>query len=88
MHIQTLNHDDPAIRERIFAYLAPHEAFGLFILGNLNTHFPGTHLYAAVEDERWLGLAGYYASLRSAIPFALDSQAAATLVEVVLKRVV
>jgi len=84
MLIDTLNHEDPAVRERVFGFLAPYEPFGLFILGNLNTRFPGTHLYAAAEAGRWLGLAGYYDGPRSLIPFSLHPETATALARHVL----
>jgi ribosomal protein S18 acetylase RimI-like enzyme len=84
LRIEPLDHEAAAVRERLFAFLAPHESYGLFILGNLNTRFPGTHLYAAVEGERWLGVAGYYDGPRSLIPFTLDVAVATALAEQVL----
>lgn len=84
MLIERLDHEEAAVREQVFGYLAPQEAHGLFILGNLNTRFPGTHLYAASADGRWRGLAGYYEGPRSVIPVAGCPEAARALARHVL----
>lgn len=71
--IRKLNHEDPVIRQQIFAFLAEYEPHALFILGNLTMNFRQSHLYAAVKDSRWLGIAGYYAAVKSLIPFSADA---------------
>lgn len=73
--IEKLDHEDPGIRERIFHFLAPYEPYALFILGNLTMNFPDTHLYIAVQDGIWSGIAGYYAIANSSlIPFSRDPE--------------
>lgn len=71
--IEKLDHENSAIRKEIFAFLAEYEPHALFILGNLTMNFPQSHLYAAVKDGRWLGIAGYYAIPKSLIPFSTDA---------------
>jgi ribosomal protein S18 acetylase RimI-like enzyme len=71
--IEKLDHENSAIRNRIFEFLAEYEPHALFILGNLTMNFPQSHLYAAVKDGRWLGIAGYYDFGKSFIPFSTDA---------------
>jgi hypothetical protein len=59
LRIEKLDHEGPAARERVFGFPAPHETHNLFIPGNLNTRFPGAHLYVAERANRWVGVAGY-----------------------------
>lgn len=79
LQMEALDPEDAAVRARVFAFLAPHESTGLYILGNLNSGVPGTHLYAAVDGGRWLGLAGYYDGPRSLVPCALVPEVGAEL---------
>ncbi len=71
--IEELDHTDAAVRQKIIAYLAERETHALFILGNLTMDAPQTHLYAAVKDGHWLGIAGYYAIYKSLVPFSVDA---------------
>jgi ribosomal protein S18 acetylase RimI-like enzyme len=71
--IEKLDHENAAIRQEIFAFLAEYEPHALFILGNLTMSFPQSHLYAAVKGGRWLGIAGYYAIPKALIPFSMDA---------------
>jgi ribosomal protein S18 acetylase RimI-like enzyme len=86
MRIDKLDHDNPAVRERLIGFLAPHEAACLFITGNLLCGFPGSHLYAAERGGRWLGVAGYYDGPRSVAAFALEAEAARELARAVAGR--
>jgi ribosomal protein S18 acetylase RimI-like enzyme len=79
MQIEKLNIGDQHTRSRIADYLAPHEAYALFILGNLKLDFPGTHLYAAAENGQWFGIAGYYSSYTSVSLFAENAKASRAL---------
>jgi predicted GNAT family acetyltransferase len=71
--IEKLNHDCPHIRKAIFEFLAEHEVHALFILGNLRMNFPQTHLYVAVKNGCWIGIAAYYEIYKSLLPFAMDA---------------
>ena len=71
--IEKLDHENSDIRKRIFEFLAEYEPHALFILGNLTMNFPHSHLYSAVKDGRWLGIAGYYDFGKSFIPFSTDA---------------
>jgi len=80
MQIEKLNLGDPSVQARLVEYLTPHESYALFLLGNLKTCFPGSHLYAAVKDDRWLGVAGYYESYTSVSLFAENAEASRALI--------
>ena len=86
LRIEKVDHEDLAMRERLFAFLAPHEAYCLFITGNLKNDFPESHLYAAVLRDKWIGLAGYYGRPKSVIPFATDPDTARVLARYVADR--
>ena len=72
--IVKLDHENSAVRKEIFDYLAEYEPHALFILGNLTMNFSRSHLYAAMKDGRWLGIAGYYDFGKSFIPFSTDAE--------------
>lgn len=72
--IEKLDHENSAIRKKIFEFLAEYEPHALFILGNLTMKFPHSYLYAAAKDGRWLGIAGYYDFVKSFIPFSTDAE--------------
>jgi ribosomal protein S18 acetylase RimI-like enzyme len=80
MHIEMLNHEDPDTRARLVEYLAPNESYALFLLGNLTANHPGSHLYAAVKEGRWRGVAGYYDSYKSVSLFAEDTESSRALI--------
>jgi ribosomal protein S18 acetylase RimI-like enzyme len=71
--IEKLDHENAGVREKIFSFLAENEKHALFILGNLNMNFPQSHIYAAVKEGRWLGIAAYYSLKNSLIPFSMDA---------------
>ncbi len=73
MTIEKIDHKDPAVKERLREYLAPHEPHAMFILGNLRTDRP-TDLYVAGRDGQWAGVCGYYGTFKSLIPFSTDEQ--------------
>ncbi len=72
--VEKLDHEDSAVRKKIFDFLAEHEPHALFILGNLTMNFPHSHLYAALKNGRWVGIAGYYDFGKSLIPFSTDAE--------------
>ena len=84
--IHKLDLDNERVRARLTSYLAPHEAHALFILGNLNQRFPGSHMYVAQAGDTWVGVAGYYAGPRSLIPFSEEPEAVRALVRHVAAR--
>ena len=86
LRVEKVEHTDPAVRERIIEFLAPHEAHTLFILGNLMAEFPGCNLYVADRDGEWLGIAGYYERPRSLIPFSTNADVVRALVRHVAER--
>lgn len=80
LQVGKINHDDEAVRRRIFEFLAPREAHNLFILGNLTAGMAGSHLYAASMNGQWLGVCAYYDQPKSLIPFATDPDVVRALV--------
>jgi ribosomal protein S18 acetylase RimI-like enzyme len=78
--IEKLDHEQAIIRKTIFEFLADREPHALFILGNLNMNFPKSHLYAAVKEGHWVGIAGYYELPKSLVPFSVDVEATRALV--------
>lgn len=77
--IRKLDHQRESVRRAVFEWLMPHEVHALFILGNLAARFAGSHLYVAQRDDQWVGVAGYYQSPRSLIPFSTDPQVSRAL---------
>lgn len=86
LRIDKVDHTEPAVRERIVAFLAPHEAHALFILGNLMAGFAGSNLYVASRSGEWLGVAGFYEGPASLIPFSTDADVVRALVRHVAER--
>jgi len=78
--VEKIDHEDPAVREKVYEFLAPHEPYCLFITGNLKMGFPGSHLYVARRGVDWLGVAGYYAGPKSLIPFSPEPEAVRVLI--------
>ena len=84
--IDKLDHGDPRVRERLFAFLRPHEAECLLITGNLKNRFPGTHLYAAGRRGEWLGVGGYYEEPQAVVLGAADDETARALAAELARR--
>ena len=84
--IHKLDLDNERVCAKLTSYLAPHEPHALFILGNLNQRFPGSHIYVAQAGDTWVGVAGYYAGPRSLIPFSDDPDVVRALVRHVVAR--
>ena len=79
--VESIDPQDARIRERLYDFLAPYEAYSLFITGNLKNNFPDSHLYIARRGERWAGVAGYYELFGSMVPFAFDQETTRALVQ-------
>lgn len=77
--IEKIDHEDPAVKERLRGFLAPHEPHAMFILGNLRTNRK-TDLYVAGNNGQWAGVCGYYGTFKSLIPFSTDQQVVRELV--------
>lgn len=84
--IDKLDHGDPRVRERLFAFLRPHEAECLLITGNLKNRFPGTHLYAAGRRGEWLGVGGYYEEPQAVVLGAAGDETARALAAELARR--
>jgi predicted GNAT family acetyltransferase len=79
LQVEKIDHDDVSVRKRLFDFLAPHEAYCLFITGNLKRSFPDSHIYIAKQGEDWVGVAGYYGIFCSVVPFAFEPETARAL---------
>lgn len=77
--IEKVDQSDERVRHQLLELLAPQEAQNLFILGNLATNFPDSHIYVAAAGEKWLGVAAYYAIPKSLIPFSEYPEVVAAL---------
>jgi hypothetical protein len=48
MKITQFDGNQESVRKELIAYLAPHEAQALFLLGNLQSHFQPAFTYIAI----------------------------------------
>ena len=80
IQIQKVDHEQDDIRHALIGYLAARETHNLFILGNLVTRFPGSHVYVASRQGKWAGVAGYYQTPKSIIPYSTDPEITRALV--------
>jgi ribosomal protein S18 acetylase RimI-like enzyme len=86
IEIRKIDHEDRQVKARVFDFLAPCETHALFILGNLNEGFPGSHLYVAERGGQWLGIAAYYERPKALIPFSHDAEVVRKLTRHVAER--
>ena len=86
LRLEKVNHEEASMRKRIFDFLAPHEAYCLFITGNLKQSFPDSHIYIARDGENWAGVAGYYGIPRSIVLFSFQQEVARALTRHVAER--
>jgi ribosomal protein S18 acetylase RimI-like enzyme len=86
VQVESIDPQDARIRARLFDFLAPYEAYSLFITGNLKNNFTDSHLYIAKRGEHWVGVAGYYELFQSMVPFALDPETTRALVKRITEK--
>lgn len=86
LNIWKIDPEDAINRRALYEYLEPYEAHTLFIVGNLSSRFPGSHLYIAARGKQWVGLAGYYELPKSLIPFSTEPEVAKALARHVAGR--
>ncbi|HEX2973997.1 MAG TPA: GNAT family N-acetyltransferase [Tepidisphaeraceae bacterium] len=79
LSIWKIDHEDAGHRRALYDYLGPQEAHALFIVANLSSRLPGSHLYIASRGSEWVGIAGYYELPKSLIPFSTDPDVARAL---------
>jgi RimJ/RimL family protein N-acetyltransferase len=85
LFIEKIDHEDAGMRERLYNFLAPHEAYCLFITGNLKRALPDSHIYIARQGKDWIGVAGYYGIPRSIVLFSLHSETSRALTRYIAK---
>lgn len=84
LQIQKVDHEQEEVRRALIGFLAERETHNLFILGNLMARFPGSHIYVASRHGRWAGVAGYYQTPKSIIPYSIDAEISRALVRHIL----
>lgn len=81
-----VNHHSKNVQKEITDFLAPDEKYNLFILGNLgNKNIPAC-LYTIRKEGNIVGVAGYYPSFKSFMPFSRDPQAIKILTQHAIAR--
>ena len=78
--LSRIEHAEACEKARLVDFLSSRETHNLFILGNLQREFPGTHLYAASCDGRWCGVAAYYEMPKSLCLYSEDREVVRALV--------
>ncbi len=86
MKITQFDGNQESARKELIAYLAPHEAQALFLLGNLQSHFQPAFIYIAKENNRIVGVCGYYPTFQSCTIFSESSEASRAFARIVLKE--
>jgi hypothetical protein len=86
VQVRRINHTEESVQQVIYEFLAPHETYCLFIIGNMKRNFPDSHIYLATRGSQYVGVAGYYEGFHSVIPFALDPEATRALIRHVTQQ--
>lgn len=86
LQLEKVNHEDLDVRKHIFDFLAPHEAYCLFITGNLKRCFPDSHHYIARRGKDWVGIAAYYGHPNSIVLFCFNPETGRALTRHVAER--
>jgi ribosomal protein S18 acetylase RimI-like enzyme len=73
-------------RKNLIAYLQPHEAQALFLLANLQSHMEPSFVYVAKENNRIIGVCGYYPTFKSCTIFSERSVASKAFAQTMLKN--
>jgi hypothetical protein len=84
--ITQVNVDQESVCKELIAYLALHEAQALFLLGNLQSHFQPAFTYIANENNRVVGVCGYYPTFQSCTIFSESDEASKAFAQIVLKK--
>ena len=85
-HVFEVDTGKKQVCQDLIAYLAPHEIHALFLLGNLQRHFHPAFTYIAKENNRIVGVCGYYPSFQSCTIFSESSEASRAFARTVLKE--
>ncbi len=86
MHIAEVDMSKKQVRQDLIAYLKPHETHALFLLGNLQSHFQTVFTYFAKENNRIVGVCGYYPTFQSCTIFSESSEASRAFARTILKE--
>ena len=86
LEITQLDINQESVRQDLIAYLKPHETQALFLLGNLQSHFQPSFVYVAKENNRMVGVCGYYPTFQSCTIFSESAEASRAFARVVLKK--
>jgi ribosomal protein S18 acetylase RimI-like enzyme len=78
--LSKIEHTVASEKAKLMDFLSARETHNLFILGNLQRGFPGTHLYAASREGRWCGVAAYFEMPKSLCLFSEDPEVVRALV--------
>jgi predicted GNAT family acetyltransferase len=73
-------------RQKLIAFLAPHESQALFLLGNLLNPTQPAYLYESIESNTITGVCGFYPTFRSCSLFSTNDEASRALVQHVVAR--
>ena len=86
MHIVEADLGKKQVCQDLIAYLRPHETHALFLLGNFQNHFQPAFTYIAKENNRIVGVCGYYPTFQSCTVFSESSEASRAFAQTVLRK--
>jgi len=86
LEITQFDINQESVRQELIAYLTLHETQALFLLGNLQSHFQPSFVYVAKENDRMVGVCGYYPTFQSCTIFFERAEASRAFARVVLKK--
>lgn len=83
MDIIPIDSESADERQKLIAFLAPHESQALFLLGNLLNPKQPSYLYKSVEGSTITGVCGFYPTFRSCNLFSTNDKASEALAKYV-----
>jgi hypothetical protein len=86
IHIAEVDTSKKQVCQDLTTYLKPHETHALFLLGNLRSHFQPVFTYIAKENNRIVGVCGYYSVFQSCTIFSESPEASRAFARIVLKE--
>ena len=84
-HVFEVDSGKKQVCQDLIAYLTPHETRALFLLGNLRSCQPAV-TYIAKENNRVVGVCGYYPTFQSCTIFSESSEASRMFAQTVLRE--
>jgi ribosomal protein S18 acetylase RimI-like enzyme len=79
MDIIPIDSENSVERQKLIAFLAPHESHALFLLGNLLNPMQPSYLYKCIEGDTITGVCGFYPTFRSCNLFSTSAEASKAL---------